>query len=281
MSGKILVIGATGAVGSRVRAGLERRGEAVVAASRRPPVSEGTTRWVALDLERPEGFAAALDGVDRAFLIARPGDDRADLLAAPLIAALQRAGVGRVVDLSAMGAQLQGATALRKIELQIEGAGLEFTHLRPNWFMQVFAGGPLLPGLRRGVLALPAADAKISYVDAQDIADVAVAALCEPGHVGRAYTLTGPAALDHAEVAATLADASGTPIRYVPLDEDAARGLFASADLSPARVERLIGFYRLVRAGWCAPVSDAIPVVLGRPARNFARFAREHARCWT
>lgn len=285
MTGSILVIGATGAVGSRVRAGLERRGEAVVAASRDPSQAaaraDGPARWVALDLERPESFAPALVGVDRAFLIARPGDERADVFAAPLIDAMQRAGVRRVVDISAMGVEAQDDAALRKIEVRLERSGLEFVHLRPNFFMQVFCGGPLLPMLRRGEIALPAADAKISYVDAEDIAAVAVAALCEPAHAGRAYTLTGPEALDHHEVAARLAEATGAAMRYTPQGEPATRELLAQAGMPPARVERLIGFYRLVRAGWCAPVSDAVASVLGRPARPFARFARDHARCWT
>jgi uncharacterized protein YbjT (DUF2867 family) len=120
----------------------------------------------------------------------------------------------------------------------------------------------------------------VSYVDARDIAAVAAATLTQPGHEDRGYTLTGPAAHDHDEVARVLLGASGRPIRYVPIDEDQARLAIAAANLSPQRVERLVGFYRAVRAGACAPVSPDIQAVLGRPAISFDRFAADHASCW-
>ena len=150
-----LVLGASGLVGGHVVQGLVARGCAVRCAGRRP--REG---WVRFDLTDPATFGPALAGVDRVFLVARPGDDAPQVVAAPLIEAMARAGVAHVVNLSAMGAELRPEFGLRKVELLLEASGMAFTHLRPNWFMQVFTVPPLGPLLAAtGTLALPAGDA--------------------------------------------------------------------------------------------------------------------------
>ncbi|WP_257456613.1 SDR family oxidoreductase [Archangium lipolyticum] len=285
MAGRILVIGATGTVGGHLVAQLEQLGEEVRAATREPGRAArrtgGKTQYVSFDLERPETFAPALDGADRVFLMARPGDEQADRVALPLIDEMKRQRIRHVVNLTAMGAEHREDFALRKVERYLEASGLGFTHLRPNFFMQIFSGGPLLQDLETtGALHIPAADAKLSFVDARDIAAMAVAALTGPGHAGKAYTLTGARALDHAEVARTLSEVAARSIQYVPLGEEEARQLLARSGLSPERIERLIGFYRLVRQGFCAPVSSDIETVLGRPPISFERFARDHASCW-
>ncbi len=285
MAGRVLVIGATGTVGSRLVTQLDQRGEKVRAATREPAAarrhSGGTAELVEFDFERPETFAPALDGADRVFLIARPGDEQADRVAVPLIDEMKRQGVRHVVNLTAMGVEMLDGMALRKVERYLEDSGIGFTHLRPNFFMQVFSGGPLLTDIRStGAIHVPAADAKISYVDVRDVAAVAATALTEAGHVGKAYTLTGGEALDHGEIARTISEAAGWTVRYVPISEDAARQAIEGAGLSPERAERLMGFYRLVRQGFCAPVSPDAQMVLGRPPISFARFARDNAVCW-
>jgi uncharacterized protein YbjT (DUF2867 family) len=237
---------------------------------------------VEFDFERPETFAAALDGVDRVFLIARPGDDHADRVALPLIDEIVRKGVRHVVNLSAMGAETREDFALRKIERYLEDSGVGFTHLRPNFFMQVFSTGPLLMDIRStGAIHIPAADAKLSYIDARDIASVAAATLTEQGHAGKAYTLTGGQALDHNDIARAISDAAGKTIGYVAISQEAARAGLAGVGLSPARIERLLGFYRLVRQGFCSPVSSDVETVLGRPPISFAQFANDNASCWS
>ena len=103
MSGPVLVIGATGSVGGELVVLLGRMSEKVRAATRKPAAARrphGEVEFVEFDLERPQTFAATLDGVDRVFLIARPGDDHADRVAFPLIDEMRRAGVRHVVNLS-------------------------------------------------------------------------------------------------------------------------------------------------------------------------------------
>ncbi len=270
-----LVLGASGLVGGHVVHGLVARGCTVVRAGRRP--REG---WVRFDLTDPSTFGPALVGVDRVFLVARPGDDAPHEVAAPLIAAMARAGVAHVVNLSAMGAELRPEFGLRKVELLLEASGMAFTHLRPNWFMQVFTVPPLGPLLAAtGQIALPAGDARLSFVDARDVADVAVAALLDPRLRGTGLTLTGPEALDHATAVREMARATGRSLRYHAQTEDEARAALSRA-FEPARVERLVGFYRLVRAGACAPVTSDVERATGRPARRFAPFCDEHRAAW-
>jgi uncharacterized protein YbjT (DUF2867 family) len=288
----VLVLGATGAVGSAVLERLVRRGVTVRGVSRDPEAAAAAAanagrrgsdvvEWARFDLESPRTFGPALEGVERVFLVARPGDDDADRPVPALLDALHAAGATRVVDLSAMGAEAREDFSLRRVELLLERSGLAWTHLRPNFFMQIFSGGALLAGIRAtGEIRLPTADARLSFIDAGDIADVAAATLTQPGHEGKAYTLTGGEALDHEVVAREIARASGRAVRYRAIDEDAARVALAASGLGPARVERLIGFYRLVRAGACAPVSPDVQAVLGRAPNSFAEFAREHAGLW-
>jgi uncharacterized protein YbjT (DUF2867 family) len=237
---------------------------------------------VRFDFERPETFGAALQGVDRVFLIARPGDEHANRCTIPLLDEMKLHDVRHVVNLSAMGTERADHTvALWKIELHLERSGIGFTHLRPNFFAQVFSAGALLAGIcSTGVIALPAADATVSFIDALDVAEVAVAALTGSEHIGRAYTLTGDRALDHAEVARMISAASGRPVRYVPLEEDAAREKLRRAGLPEDRIERLVRFYRLVRAGEASSVSPSVRETLGRPATEFEDFTQRHAALW-
>lgn len=279
---KILITGASGNVGGRLVRQLSQLGAPVVAAVREPARYAGSAS-VRFDFERPETFAGALAEVDRVFLIARPGDERADAVSIPLIDAMKQRGVRRVVNLSALGSErLELLPALRKIELHLERSGFLCTQLRPGFFMQLFSTPPILSWLRaRGALALPAGDAKLAFVDAEDVAAVACAALLDDAHVGKRYTLTGPAALDHAEALATISALTGRTFHYQSVDETAFSALLRQLGLEPARVERLLRFYRVVREGAASAISSDVSAVLGRPARSFREFAQAACAAWT
>src|SRR4051812_40274526 len=120
---EILVVGASGNVGSRLVRLLASRGERVRAAAREPMRLSGASSVVSFDFDRPETFAPALAGVGRVFLIARPGDEHADVVALPLIDAMRKVGVRHVVNLTAMGAdEAEHVQALRRIELHLEAS---------------------------------------------------------------------------------------------------------------------------------------------------------------
>ncbi len=282
--GSVLVVGASGKVGSALVDLLEPQGVAVRAASRTPHGKRAmapSTQWVRLDLDRPESFDAALEGVATVFLMARPGREHPESTALPLLAAMKRSGVGRVVNLTAMGCEMRPDFGLRRVELALEQSSIAWTHLRPNFFMQILCSGPHFAQISRfRQIRLPAGDAAISFIDARDVAAVAAQCIVESGHDGQAYTLTGGEVLTHGDITAAITKVANAPVGYIALTEDAARIEFAKAGLATENVERLIGFYRIVRTGLAGVVSPDVERLLGRSPRTFAEFVAAHPTTW-
>jgi uncharacterized protein YbjT (DUF2867 family) len=282
--GRTLILGATGKVGSAVLDRLEKRGVPVKAATRSPEkvvAASPTTHWVHFDLEQSSTFAPALADVCRVFLIARPGDDRPQEVAVPFIDAVRHSGATHVVNLTAIGTEMRPDFGLYAVEKALEESGLAFTHLRPNFFMQIFTSGLALSQVKNlRQIRVPAGEAALSFIDVIDIADVAVEALLNSKHHRKAYALTGGEALSHAEVAACISRTTNMPVEYVALDEEQARQEIVGAGLASALADRLLSFYRIVRTGAGAVVSPAVQEVLGRPPRTFAEFAAANVSFW-
>ncbi len=285
MSDTVLVIGATGKVGSELLKLLVGSKLQARAATRNPGQAgkflPGSVETVEFDFEKPKTFTPALRGVKKVFLIARPTDNKSDQAGIPFVEEARRQGVAHIVNLTAMGIEHNDTFPLRVLEKYIEASGIAFTHLRPNWFMQNFNQGIMADEIRRtGSLHLPAADAKISFIDVRDIAAMAFAALTDPRHEGKAYTITGDDALDHHQVTAALSVVAGRRISYVPLTEEVACAALAKAGLPSDVIERWRKFYQLVRRGACAPVYPDLHNVLCRPAISFERYANDYAASW-
>lgn len=279
----VLVIGATGTLGRLLVPALLDRGARVRAATRhpRPRTLPSGALGVAFDLERPETFRDALGDADRVFWMTRPNDERPDATAAPFLEEMRRAGVRHVVDLSGMGIENLDQLPIRKLEKAIESSGIPFTHVRPNYFFQNFLAGALFDGIvERSEIAVAAGDAAISFVDAQDIAAVAATALVDDSLRGQALTVTGPAAVTHAEIAAAIARATERPVRYRALSDDEARVALRESGLPPERIERRLAFLAVARSGAFAGVSPDVERVLGRAPRSLEAFVREHAARW-
>jgi len=129
-------------------------------------------------------------------------------------------------------------------------------------------------------LHLPAADAKISFIDLRDIAAVGFVALTETHHAGKAYTLTGKEPLSYFQVVEKLSRAAGKEISYVPISEDIARATLIKGGISTDLIERWTDFYRKVRRGLCSSVSTDIDSVLGRSPILFDQYANDYAASW-
>ncbi len=287
----ILVVGATGMVGTHLVAKLEARGMAVRAGTRGTASdAQGlgtlpgtrTTRTL-FDFERPQTFGPALERVDRVFLMGRPGEQPEARSTRTFIDEMKRRGIQHVVNLSTMGADLPSvAPALRAVEQHLEDSGLPFTHLRPNLMMQMFSSGPLLTSIKTAnTLPIPAGLGRISFVDARDVAAAAEAALIELKHVNQTYTLTGREALDHTEVALHIERASGHKVQSTGVDEGKVRLMLLSQGASQEQVERLFDAYSVVRPGSSASVCATLQTLLGRPPTAFDQFARDHRFVWS
>ena len=263
----IIVLGGTGKTGRRVAERLRARDLPVRIGSRsgEPP----------FDWEDRSTWAPALSGASAAYVsfypdLAVPGAPEAiGALAEQALAV----GCRRLVLLSGRGEE-----EAERAERVLAESGAEWTVLRCSWFMQNFSEGDFAEPIAAGELALPAGEVRAPFVDAEDIADVAVAALTEDGHAGRVYELTGPRALDHAEVAEQIGEATGRPVRYVPIPLEAFTAALADEGLPPDVVGLLRYLFEEVLVDANADPADGVRQALGREPRSFADFARDAAR---
>jgi uncharacterized protein YbjT (DUF2867 family) len=267
----ILVLGSTGKTGRRVLERLTARGILTRAGARsgEPP----------FDWDDRDTWAPVLQGVGSVYvqhyLDALPG--AAEILGSFAELAVAN-GIPRLVHLSG-----RGEAEAELAEQAVRGSGAEVTTLRSTWFSQNFSESYFLDGLLAGELALPAGNTPEPFVDANDIADVAVAALAEDGHAGEVYELTGPRLLTFADAVGEIAQATGREIRYVPVSiEDFAAGLEEQA-VPGEWIELLVYLFQEVLDGRNAHLADGVQRALGREPKDFADYARDAATSgvWT
>lgn len=268
----VLVVGANGTVGAPLAALLDGAGHTVRRATHR---ATGPGQ-VALNLSTGTGISAALEGVDAAFLLSPPGFTNQDVLLAPVIDGAVRAGVRKVVLMSAMGADADPTAPLRKAELHLEHSGLAWNVIRPNWFMQNFHTYWLHGIQSQHAVQLPTGEAKGSFIDARDIAAVAAALLTSPSFDNRAFDLTGAEALNHREVATILSDAIGHSIRYEDISPDAMRAGLLSAGLPANYAEFMLVILHYFKLGYSERVTDAVQMITGQLPRSFAEYANDY-----
>ena len=261
-----LVLGGTGKTGRRVAERLEARGLPVRVGSRsgEPP----------FDWEKPETWAPAVEGVGAVYLtyypdFALPGAIEATKSFTELAI---ESGAPRIVLLSGRGEPLaeRGEDVLRD-------TGAELTILRSTWFMQNLSEDYMREHVLSGEIRLPAGDVPTPFLDADDIADVAVAALTDDRHVGQLYELTGPRSLTLAQVAAEISVAVGREVRYVPISIEQHAAEAAEHGAPPEMVELLTYLFSEVVDGRNAETTDGVRRALGREARDFRDFARAAA----
>jgi uncharacterized protein YbjT (DUF2867 family) len=187
-------------------------------------------------------------------------------------------GVPRLVHLSG-----RGEAEAEHAEQAVWATGAHVTTLRSTWFSQNFSESYFLDGLLAGELALPAGNTPEPFVDADDIADVAVAALTDDRHVGEVYELTGPRLLTFADAVGEIAQATGRDIRYVPVSiEDFAASLDEQG-VPGDWIELLVYLFQEVLDGRNAHLADGVQRALGREPKDFADYARDAAATgvWT
>ena len=170
----------------------------------------------------------------------------------------------------------RGEEEAQRAERAVQDTGAEVTVVRCAWFMQNFSEGYLLEPILGGEVVLPADDQLEPFVDADDIADVAVAALSDDRHIGEVYELTSPRLMTFADAVAEIAQASGRDIRYLPISvEDYAAG--AAEHGVPAEFVGFITYLFSDVLGHNTALADGVQRALGRPAGDFSDFVRNTA----
>ncbi len=264
--GLTFVLGGTGKTGRRIVERLQSRGVATRVGSR---ASEPPFDW-----EDQSTWGAALDGVSAAYISYAPD------LAIPGATEAVRAFVEQAVDVGIRRLVLlsgRGEEEAQACELIIQRPEVEWTVVRASWFSQNFSEGEFLGMVLVGEIALPAGDVPEPFVDVDDIADVAVAALTEDGHAGQIYELTGPRLLTFAEAVDEIAQATGRTIRYVQIPHEAFAAGVAESGLPEDILWLLNYLFATVLDGRNAYLADGVQRALGREPGDFAEFARRAA----
>ncbi len=259
-----LVLGGTGKTGRRVVERLTARGLPVRIGSRsgEPP----------FDWEDRATWSPAVEGAGAVYVsyypdIAIPG--AVAKVRAFVELALEK-GVRRQVLLSGRGEE-----EAERSEQAVQETGADWTIVRCAWFMQNFSEDFMLESILDGELALPAGDQLEPFVDADDIADVAVAALTDDRHIGELYELTSPRLMTFADAVGEIARATGRDIRYVPLTiEEYAAG---AAEYVPPDFVGFLTYLFSEVLGNNAYLTDGVQRALGREPRDFSAYARETA----
>ncbi|MFI5828080.1 NAD(P)H-binding protein [Streptomyces sp. NPDC051578] len=257
-----LVIGGTGKTGRRVAEKLSAQGLPVRVGSR--------SGEPAFDWNEPDTWVPALEGVDRVYVTYYP--DLAFPGAAEQVGAFAKVavdnGARRLVLLSGRGEETAQIS-----EDNLKASGADWTIVRSSWFNQNFNESFFLEPVLAGEIALPTADAVEAFVDADDIADVVVAALTDDKHIGKTYELSGPRLLSYSDVAAELSKATGRQITYVSVTNEEYRAVLRENGLP----EEFADLFTMILDGRNAHLVHGVEEALGRKPKDFADFAREAA----
>ena len=284
MSPHVLVTGSSGRAGREMVRQLTAAGVKVRAALHYPD-HEAESRAsavdsVEVDFERAETLETAFRDIDRAILIT-PEETTMVGMTERLVRAAERAGVRHLVRVSFLHAEAGTGGPLlawhREAEEVVTASAIPSTILRPNSYMQNFLTMYAPSILVSGAFFTPMGEGRISYVDARDVADVAVRVLLEEGHAGAAYALTGSEPLSHVKIAEILSAEARQAIRYVDVGDDEACAALHRRGASDELVEALCDLWLAMRRDEFAAPEPGLESLLGRPPRRFADFVHEHA----
>ncbi|TBN51231.1 NAD(P)H-binding protein [Pseudomonas sp. BGI-2] len=258
-----LVLGATGKTGRWITQHLKAAGLPVRLGSR-----EANPLF---DWEDRTTWDAALDGVHAVYISYQP-----DLAVPGALETVQaftdlavKSGVSKLVLLSG-----RGEIEAEQAERVIQNSGVDWTILRASWFFQNFSEAHFLEPIAQGELALPVGSIAEPFVDAEDIAEIAVEALTQPGHSRQLYELTGPRALTFAEAVEEIAKGTGRDIRFTAVPSEDYRQALEQAQLPAEFIDLVLYLFTTVLDGRNTPLTDGVQRALGRPARDFSDYVR-------
>ena len=275
----ILVTGVTGLIGGEISNLLQGKGvphRVLVRNASSYKAESGLVEVFEGKFEDSNSLRLALTGVSRTFLASfdRPG---AIKLQRNFINAARDCGVDHIVRMSTIGIGVSQHLPIfewhGKGEAQLEASGIGYTHLQPAWVMQNFIGIA-----QNGIIRLPAGRGQSGFVDARDIAAVAVEALTKPGHAGKSYEMSSDI-LTHQEIAKLISDASGNTIPFQDISLETYRNEITESGWPESDIVTMVGLYSGIRngTGFDALVTPTIEQLLGRPAIKFSEFAKDYA----
>lgn len=274
MKQTILVVGASGNVGSEIVKILKQQGHQVVSTTSKKSTDPLVRH---LNLATGEGVKEAFLGIDRAFILSPAGYADQYKILSPLIAQAKVQKLKKVVLMSAMGADADPNTPLRKAEVELETSGLNYNIIRPNWFMQNFNTFWVGGILSQSKILLPAGSAKTSFIDARDISAVAAKLLTtDDSFSNKAYNLTGSEAIDHSQVALAISEASGRKVSYQEISSEEFVNMLSGFGLAKDYVQFLNLIMGYLKAGYNSTVTSSVKDILGREPLKFQNYAKDY-----
>ncbi len=274
----ILIVGSTGTVGRYAVQSLVSQSIPVRALTRNTALASFLPsphlNLFEADLSEPESVRPALQGIERVLLITPSCPQQVEWETNVINAAVD-AGVQQIVKLSTLGALVDSNSKIARwhgeIEKVLTDSGIPHTILRCHNFFQNLSDH--IPAIHsEGIIRAPLADARIAMIDARDIAEFAVVCLTHDGHTDRIYRLTGGEAITYSQVAETISEVIGKPVRYQSISDEEARQDMQNDGLPDWEIEDMIGLYRQFREGGGARIWGDFPEVMGRRQRTFREF---------
>ena len=279
----IVVIGATGQIGSEVVRQLAEKGEKVRPLIRDPKkaaqLGHENVMFVLGDLSDPKSLDAAFKGSQKLFLVTNPAPNQVELQRNAIEAA-KRAGIQHVVKVSAVGASKDAPVNMGRwhaqTEEELKQSGLKWTILQPHFFMQNLVG--MAGSIKsQGAIYAPVKDGKVAMVDIRDIAKVAVEVLTTPGHEGQTYVITGGEAISFHDAARQIGIHIPKTVKYVDIPPEDARKSMLGMGMPEWLVSDMVTLYGAFAAGYGAATTDVIQKVGKEAPRTFAQFAKDNA----
>jgi len=293
----ILVTGATGTVGNEVVKQLvsssDHNNIVIRAAVHSQDKADKfkiygkTVETVNMDYNKPETIADALNHVDKLFLLTLPAPDMA--VYSNLLKEIREynGNINHIVKLSSMAAAAE-ETGLgtiigrihREEEKIIEESKIPFTFLRPPAFMQNFITQFGYTIRTQDAFYVPAGDAKISFIDARDIAAVSVKALTSNDnqqYIGKAYMITAQEAISYRQAAEILSKQVGRRISYMDIPEEDARKAMKQNGMNDWLIDAIMEFYSIIKAGHASKTTNEVEQIIGRKPISFSQFAKDYA----
>lgn len=281
---QVLLIGATSRIGEELLRLLLEENIKIRVLIRKPEMVEkfeemGCEVFVG-DIKNLASYKSALENVDKLFCVYPDSPDRFTV-ERDLIDEAVRMNVGHIVKVSAYAASLEPPVSFGILHAQadkyLQQSGLNWTILRPYAFMQntllvseLIAKGRILLG--------PFGKAKVSFVDAWDIAVVAKNVIVEPGSENKVFVITGPEAISYSEMANILSHQLGHRIRYIPLPFWLSRVFMKRSGMSDWELSQMKDLVKMIRGGGERNVTDTIKNVGKQEPRNFETFVKDHIR---
>ena len=283
----LLLTGVTGKTGGASAQALLKKGvplRAIVRnAEKAAALKAAGVELVIGDVTDKAVLEKAMVGVSKALMVCPNGEKQLDI-EKQFVDVAKKAGVKHIVKMSSMESTPDAKVPIAKIhwasEQYLRQSGLEWTMMKPNFFMQNFLGsaGTIK---EQGKFFLPMGQGKTVMIDTRDIGACVAAVMTGTGHAGQAYELSGPEKLSFADAAARMSTALGRTITYVPVPMDSYRQTLARFLTNEWHLNAVCALFQEIADGQPLHMTETVKNLTGKAPTSLEQFIRDHQAVFT